>query len=122
GFLTAIGQPAQVGALGGMVALMGANLVQGPTPRAKLKRIGNLAVAAVLSAVTAAVLSVWPFLSYAGFLAIMAVAVWIQRWGQAYMGVGMIVFIAHFNTLFLRVSPAQIPWLIPSMLLGFIGL
>ena len=122
GFLTLMGMPTRPGIVGGMIAMMAVMMVQGETPREQLAQIGRLALAALLSALLAAALSGWPAASYAGFLCIIAGAAWVQRWGQKGVGIGIVAFMAHFNVLFMKIGLADLPWLVSSLVIGFLGL
>lgn len=120
--LSLAGQSSRAGMIGGMLPMMSVMMVPAASRSEQLRQIGRLLLTALVSGSIAAGLSAWPLPSYAGFLAIIAGAAWVQRWGPKGIGVGMIAFMAHFNVLFLKVTPVQIPWVAMALLLGFFAL
>ncbi|HEX9953398.1 MAG TPA: FUSC family protein [Rubricoccaceae bacterium] len=120
--VSAAGQVPRVGALGGVLAMMGTMMVRGTSAREKGAEIARLALAAALSAALAAGLSPWPLLGYAGFVGVMAAAAWVQQWGPAGVAVSMAAFMSHFFTLFLKAGPSEIPALALAVAAGYVGL
>ena len=48
----------------------------------------------------------------------MVVAVWVRRYGPRGFALGMAAFMPFFFTQFLKVAPAQVPWLLIAVVVG----
>ena len=56
--------------------------------------------------------SPYPIASAVSFVVVMVVAVWVRRYGPRGFALGMAAFMPFFFTQFLKVTPAQVPWLL----------
>ncbi|HSK59659.1 MAG TPA: hypothetical protein VK935_11470 [Actinomycetospora sp.] len=73
---------------------------------------------AAASTVAGAVLAPYRVPGAIAFVLVVVVAVWVRRYGPRGFALGMAAFMPFFFTQFLRVTPAQVPWLLVAVVAG----
>lgn len=118
GVAALLGQPFMPFVIGMMVAMMATLLPRDPTPRGKIVTMLLLPVPAAISVTLAVLSSRSAVLAPAVFVVVMFAAVWIRRFGDRFMGFGMIAFMTYFFALYIGAVPAQLPWMYLSLVVG----
>lgn len=114
----ATGQPLTVALLGVVITMIAARSVTEPDPRQQRITMALLPVPAALSITAAALLAPHQLAADIVFVVVVFVAVYIRRFGARGRALGMVAFMAYFFTLYLRASPAELPWMIGAVLVG----
>lgn len=112
------GQPLTVALLGVVIAMMSAMAVNEPDPRQLKITMALLPVPAAAAVTAGALLAPHKVIGDVVFVAIIFVAVYVRRFDQRGMALGMVVFMTYFFALFLGAKPAQLPWLIGAIVIG----
>lgn len=118
GLATLTGQPLTVALLGVVVAMISSVAVRDPTPAGQAVTVALLVPSAAAAVTLGAVLSGHFIAGDAVFVVIAVGAVLLRRLGPRGMAIGMVAFIAYFFALFLRATPAQLPALLISLVIG----
>lgn len=111
-------EPVTVLLFTGVLAMISNLAVNEPTLARRRTTTALLILPAAASTVAGAFLSPYPIASAVSFVAVMVVAVWIRRYGPRGFALGMAAFMPFFFTQFLKVAPAQVPWLLIAVVVG----
>ena len=112
------GQPVTAALLGVVVAMISSFTVNDPTLAQRAITSAGLVAAAAATASLSAALVPYPLAGTVVFVAVAVAAVVAQRFGPRGTAIGMVGFIAYFLITFLRVAPAQLPFLVVAVALG----
>ncbi|WP_169796416.1 FUSC family protein [Chondromyces crocatus] len=109
GVARALGQPTTAALIGVNMAMLGAVIVNDPTPRAQ--RITTVCMPFVASSALClgALVSPFAWLRNTALIAIVFGAVLMRRFGPRGTGLGMVGFLSYFFALFFHASPTQLP-------------
>ena len=105
----AAGMPSTAAMLAAMAAMQTVLAIFGPTGAPRLRAVAVAWVVACAAIGAALVVTPSVLARSAGFVVVMAVAVWVRRFAPAGFGLGMMGFNAFFFTVFVRASPSQLP-------------
>ncbi len=111
-------EPVTVLLFTGVLAMISNLAVNEPTLPRRRTTTALLILPAAASTVAGAFLSPYPIASAVSFVAVMVVAVWVRRYGPRGFALGMAAFMPFFFTQFLKVTPAQVPWLLIAVVVG----
>lgn len=111
-------EPVTVLLFAGVVAMI-SNLAVNEPELARLRATTALmAVPAVVATVAGTLLSPYRIVADVVFVLVMVAAVYVRKYGPRGFALGQIAFMAFFFTQFLKVQPAQLPWLVVAVLIG----
>ncbi len=104
------GLPIAAYGLAVVISFIGSLAVRDSTPKGKAVTRAMAGVAAVLSMLTASLLSPTPLLADIAFLCIIFAAVFARGYGPRGFAIGMLAFMAYFLGDYLRPPPAEMGW------------
>ena len=111
-------EPVTVLLFTGVLAMVSNLAVNEPTLPRRRTTTALLILPAAASTVAGAFVAPYPIASAVSFVAVMVVAVWVRRYGPRGFALGMAAFMPFFFTQFLKVAPAQVPWLLIAVVVG----
>ncbi|WP_433031577.1 FUSC family protein [Actinomycetospora sp. CA-053990] len=111
-------EPVTVLLFTGVLAMISNLAVNEPTLPRRRTTTALLILPAAASTVAGAFVAPYPIASAVSFVAVMVVAVWVRRYGPRGFALGMAAFMPFFFTQFLKVAPAQVPWLLIAVVVG----
>ncbi|MDD7921379.1 FUSC family protein [Actinomycetospora callitridis] len=111
-------EPVTVLLFTGVLAMISNLAVNEPTLPRRRTTTALLILPAAASTVAGAFVAPYPIASAVSFVVVMVVAVWVRRYGPRGFALGMAAFMPFFFTQFLKVAPAQVPWLLVAVVVG----
>ncbi|GLZ45760.1 membrane protein [Actinomycetospora sp. NBRC 106375] len=116
--LLAPSEPVTVLLFAGVLAMISNLAVNEDDLRRRRVTTALMVLPAAASTVLGAVLSPYRIPAAAVFVLVMVVAVWVRRYGPRGFALGMAGFMPYFFTQFLKIAPAQLPWLLVAVVVG----
>jgi hypothetical protein len=116
--LLAPAEPVTVLLFAGVLAMVSNLAVNEPDLPRRRVTTALMILPAAASTVAGAFVAPYRIPAAAAFVAVMVVAVWVRRYGPRGFALGMAGFMPFFFTQFLRVAPAQVPWLLVAVVVG----
>ncbi|MEJ2888980.1 FUSC family protein [Actinomycetospora aeridis] len=116
--LLAPAEPVTVLLFAGVLAMVSNLAVNEPDLPRRRVTTALMILPAAASTVAGAFVAPYRIPAAAAFVAVMVLAVWVRRYGPRGFALGMAGFMPFFFTQFLRVAPAQVPWLLVAMVVG----
>ncbi|GAA4922140.1 fusaric acid resistance family protein [Actinomycetospora succinea] len=116
--LLAPAEPVTVLLFAGVLAMVSNLAVNEPDLPRRRVTTALMILPAAASTVAGAFVAPYRIPAAAAFVAVMVLAVWVRRYGPRGFALGMAGFMPFFFTQFLRVAPAQVPWLLLAMVVG----
>jgi len=111
-------EPVTVLLFAGVLAMVSNLAVNEPDLPRRRVTTALMILPAAASTVAGAFLAPHPIPSAVVFVLVIVVAVWVRRYGPRGFALGMAGFMPFFFTQFLRVAPAQVPWLLVAAATG----
>ena len=111
-------QPLTVDLVGVVIAMIASRAVREPDPRRLKITMALVPLPAALAITAGALLAPHKIAADVMFVVIIFAAVYIRRFGPRGTALGMVSFMAYFFALYLRATPAELPWLIAAVLVG----
>lgn len=111
-------EPVTVLLFAGVLAMVSNLAVNEPDLPRRRVTTALMIVPAAASTVAGAFVAPYRIPAAVAFVAVMVLAVWVRRYGPRGFALGMAAFMPFFFTQFLRVAPAQVPWLLVAMVIG----
>ena len=112
------GEPITLVLYAGMLALFSNIAVTEPTIGRRRVTTALLVLPAVAATAAGAVLAPHRLLAAVVFVAVIAAAVWVRRFGPRAEALGMITFVGFYATQFLGAKPEQVGWLMLAAVIG----
>lgn len=117
GVLHLAGAPGAPAMIGGVVAMMGSQLMPQSSPQ-KWHFVLLSALCAGVSAALAALVAPWLYVSGVVMVAVMGIGAMAMRWAPLGGGLGFLIVMAHVMVGFLGAKPADMPWFLLSAVCG----
>ncbi|WP_433784530.1 FUSC family protein [Actinomycetospora sp. CA-101289] len=111
-------EPVTVLLFAGALAMVSNLAVNEPDLPRRRATTALMVLPAAASTVAGAFLAPYRVPGAVAFVLVMVVAVWVRRYGPRGFALGMAGFMPFFFTQFLRVTPAQVPWLLVAVVAG----
>jgi hypothetical protein len=111
-------EPVTVLLFAGALAMVSNLAVNEPDLPRRRVTTALMVLPAAASTVAGAFLAPFRVPGAVAFVLVMVVAVWVRRYGPRGFALGMAAFMPFFFTQFLRVTPAQVPWLLVAVVAG----
>ncbi|GAA4812153.1 FUSC family protein [Actinomycetospora chlora] len=111
-------EPVTVLLFAGVLAMISNLAVNEPDLPRRRVTTALMLLPAAASTVLGAFLAPYRIPAAAVFVLVMVVAVWVRRYGPRGFALGMAGFMPYFFTQFLRIAPAQLPWLLIAAVVG----
>ncbi len=115
GVFQAVQQPMRVGLVGVVVAMFGSTVVSDPEARDRRTTMALFPLVAAVSLALGSALAPWLWARQLGFLAVIATAVMIRRFGPRYVAVGMIGFFTYFFATLFQAHLSTLPWMVAAV-------
>jgi hypothetical protein len=111
-------EPVTVLLFAGVLAMVSNLAVNEPDLPRRRVTTALMILPAAASTVLGALLAPYRIAAAVVFVVVMVVAVWVRRYGPRGFAMGMAGFMPYFFTQFLRIAPAQLPWLLVAAVVG----